>query len=134
MTRYAGRGAGAAQAAQPTGTSVTPGTCAVDVTDCLQRKLRALAQHRTQYPVVPSMLPRRLLKTMLGTEFFLPAGSANSAAVFSRQTQVGHERPLPKTFGCIASPALSHFRSSLPMLRRLRTWRGTTRPVAVRNG
>ena len=134
MTRYAGRGPGAGRAAQPTGASVTPGTCAVDVTNYLQRKLGALARHRTQYPAVPSMLPRRLLKTMLGTEFFLPASSTNSAAAFSRQTQVAHERPSSKTFGRIASPALGHFRSSLPTLRRLRPWRGTPRPAEVSNG
>jgi hypothetical protein len=42
----------------------------VDVTSYLHRKLEALARHRTQYPIVPSMLPQSLLQTMLGTEFF----------------------------------------------------------------
>jgi hypothetical protein len=42
----------------------------VDVTSRLHRKLGALARHRTQYPIVPSMLPHSLLQKMLGTEFF----------------------------------------------------------------
>jgi LmbE family N-acetylglucosaminyl deacetylase len=56
------------------------GTCMVDVTSYLHRKLDALARHRTQYPIVPSMLPQRLLEQMLGTEFFrrAPDGSESS--------------------------------------------------------
>jgi LmbE family N-acetylglucosaminyl deacetylase len=67
---YAGRGAGATSAAETPPAAVPPGTCAVDVTSCLHRKLQALARHHTQYPVVPSMLPQGLLQKMLGTEFF----------------------------------------------------------------
>ncbi len=79
---YAGRGAGAARAADPPAAGLPPGTCAVDVTSYLHRKLGALAQHRTQYPVVPSMLPQRLLQGMLGTEFFRStAGGSGDAAV-----------------------------------------------------
>ena len=79
---YAGRGAGAAGAADPPAAGLPPGTCAVDVTSYLHRKLGALAQHRTQYPVVPSMLPQRLLQGMLGTEFFRStAGGSGDAAV-----------------------------------------------------
>jgi hypothetical protein len=73
VTPYTGRGAGARGGAEPPATSVPPGTCAVDVTGYLHRKLGALARHRTQYPVVPSMLPQRLLQKMLGTEFFTRA-------------------------------------------------------------
>jgi LmbE family N-acetylglucosaminyl deacetylase len=70
ITSYAGRGAGASGVAEPPAAGLPPGTCAVDVTGYLHRKLVALARHRTQYPVVPSMLPRSLLENMLGTEFF----------------------------------------------------------------
>jgi Cyclic nucleotide-binding domain len=73
VTPYTGRGAGARGGAEPPATSVPPGTCAVDVTGYLHRKLGALARHRTQYPVVPSMLPQGLLQKMLGTEFFTRA-------------------------------------------------------------
>jgi LmbE family N-acetylglucosaminyl deacetylase len=67
---YAARGAGAAGGAEPPAAGVPPGTCTVDVTGYLHRKLGALGRHRTQYPVVPSMLPQSLLRRMLGTEFF----------------------------------------------------------------
>ena len=67
---YAGRGVGATSAAELPAAAPPSGTCAVDVTSYLHRKLEALARHRTQYPIVPSMLPQSLLQTMLGTEFF----------------------------------------------------------------
>ncbi len=67
---YAGRGADATSAAGPAAGDPPPGTCAVDVTGYLGAKLEALARHRSQYPIVPSMLPQSLLQTMLGTEFF----------------------------------------------------------------
>jgi LmbE family N-acetylglucosaminyl deacetylase len=74
VTPYAGRGTGAAGAvSDPPATAAPAGTCEVDVTGHLHRKLQALARHRTQYPIVPSMLPRQLLEQMLGTEFFVRA-------------------------------------------------------------
>jgi LmbE family N-acetylglucosaminyl deacetylase len=134
MTAYAGRGAGAARAGQPVGVSAPPGTCAVDVTDYLQRKLGALARHRTQYPVAPSMLPAQLLKTMLGTEFFLPTGGISTIAGFCRRVKVAQKRQWPWTFGGNSIPTLDHFKSSLPILGRLRPGRGTHRPGEVSNG
>jgi LmbE family N-acetylglucosaminyl deacetylase len=79
---YTGRGAGAAGVVEPPAAALPPGTCAVDVTGYLHRKLGALARHRTQYPIVPSMLPQSLLQSMLGTEFFrrTAGGSGNAAA------------------------------------------------------
>jgi LmbE family N-acetylglucosaminyl deacetylase len=70
VSPYAGRGANADRGAEFPAAAVPPGTCAVDVTSYLHRKLGALARHRTQYPIVPSMFPQSLLQTMLGTEFF----------------------------------------------------------------
>jgi LmbE family N-acetylglucosaminyl deacetylase len=134
MTAYTGRGAGAARAGQPVGVSVPPGTCTVDVTDYVQRKLGALARHRTQYPVVPSMLPGQLLKTMLGTEFFLPTGGISTIAGFCRRVKVAQKRQWPWTFGGNSIPTLDHFKSSLPILGRLRPGRGTHRPGEVSNG
>jgi CRP-like cAMP-binding protein len=81
---YAGRGAGATSAAEPPAAEVPPGTCAVDVTSYLDRKLAALAQHRTQYPIVPSMLPQRLLQSMLGTEFFRRTADGSGNPVLGR--------------------------------------------------
>jgi LmbE family N-acetylglucosaminyl deacetylase len=79
---YAGRGAGAGAAPEPPAAAVPPGSCVVDVTSYLRRKLDALARHRTQYPIVPSMLPQTLLQQMLGTEFFrrTAGGGGNAAA------------------------------------------------------
>ena len=73
---------GAGSVAEPPAAGLPPGTSAVDVTSYLHRKLAALARHRTQYPITPSMLPRQLLQSMLGTEFFrrVGAGSGNAAA------------------------------------------------------
>ena len=72
VSPYGGRGAGATSTAEPSVADVPRGVCAVDVTSHLHRKLAALARHRTQYPIVPSMLPRSLLQSMLGTEFYSP--------------------------------------------------------------
>jgi LmbE family N-acetylglucosaminyl deacetylase len=85
---YAGRGAGAAagvaagSAAEQGAADLPPGTCATDVASYLDRKLAALARHRTQYPIVPSTLPYSLLKNMLGTEVFRRAagGRPNTSA------------------------------------------------------
>jgi len=92
VTPYAGRGASAASPAEPPAAGLPPGTCAVDVTSYLHRKLAALARHRTQYPVVPTMLPQSLLQQMLGTEFFrrTAGGSGNAAA--SRWTKTPRPR------------------------------------------
>jgi len=81
VTPYAGRGTGATSTAEYSAAAVPPGTCAVDVASHLHRKLAALARHRTQYPIVPSMLPHSLLQKMLGTEFFHRIGDSWSAAV-----------------------------------------------------
>lgn len=72
----AARGPGTASAVELPA-AAPAGTCMVDVTSYLHRKLEALARHRTQYPIVPSMLPQRLLEQMLGAEFFhrAPNGS-----------------------------------------------------------
>jgi hypothetical protein len=84
---YAGRGADATSAAELPAAGVPPGTCAVDVTSYLHRKLEALARHRTQYPIVPSMLPHSLLQQMLGTEFFSRAAAGSGNAAVSRQAK-----------------------------------------------
>ena len=121
---YAGRGAGAASAAEPPAAAVPPGTCAVDVTSYLHRKLAALARHRTQYPIVPSMLPQSLLQQMLGTEFFrrTAGGSGNAAA--SRWAKAPRPRrpagcPSPRHLRRHRDPGTTHLTRSLRMLRYL---------------
>ncbi len=84
---YAGRGAGATSAAEPPAAGLPPGTCAVDVTTYLHRKLSALSRHRTQYPIVPSMLPQSLLQSMLGTEFFRRTADGSGHAAASRRAK-----------------------------------------------
>ena len=45
----------------------------VDVTTVLDRKVAALAAHRSQYAMEPDLLPRSMLERMLGTEHFVVA-------------------------------------------------------------
>ena len=89
---YAGRGAGALGAAEPSSAGLPPGTCAVDVTSHVHRKLKALARHRTQYPITPSMLPQSLLQIMLGTEFFRRIGDGSGNAAISRCAKPSYPR------------------------------------------
>ncbi len=101
ITPYAGRGAGAVGTAEPPAADPQRGICAVDVVGHLDRKLAALARHRTQYPVVPSMLPRSLLQSMLGTEFFrrIPGGSPDAAVCRCAKTPRARRpagRPSPR--------------------------------------
>ena len=79
---HAGRGAGATSAIGLPAAAAPPGTCMEDVTSYLRRKLEALARHRTQYPIAPSMLPQRLLRSMLGTEFFCRTAEGSAASLF----------------------------------------------------
>jgi len=92
---YAGRGAGAISAAELPSAGLPPATCAVDVTGDLLRKLAALARHRTQYLIVPSMLPQSLLHQMLGTEFFrrTAVDSPNAASLCAKAPRP--RRPAP---------------------------------------
>jgi LmbE family N-acetylglucosaminyl deacetylase len=93
VTPYAGRGAGAGGPAGLPAAPVPSGTCAVDVTSHLHRKLGALARHRTQYPVVPSILPRSLLQKMLGTEFFGHIAGGGDFARFAGSIETGSSAP-----------------------------------------
>jgi len=93
ITPYAGRGAGAgATSAEPSAAALPPGICAVDVTSYLRHKLGALARHRTQYPIAPSMLPPGLLRQMLGTEFFCRTSCGGRNAAVSRWSKAPHPR------------------------------------------
>ena len=117
---YAGRGASAGSAAEFPAAAVPPGHCAVDVTSYLHRKLAALARHRTQYPIVPSMLPQSLLQTMLGTEFFCRTTSNSGNAAVSCPAKA----PRPRVAGELPSswyprrhrnPALTHLMVAPPV-------------------
>ena len=106
ISPYAGRGAGAISAAGPSAFGLPPGTCTVDVTSYLYRKLAALARHRTQYPIVPSMLPQSLLQAMLGTEFFCRTAGGSQNAAASRRAKAPHPR---RPAGC---PSPRHLRAA----------------------
>lgn len=73
-TLYAGRGtvshldpvdAGAGTAAPDAATTV------IDVCGFLDRKIAAIASHRTQYPIDPAMFPDWMLQEMMGREHFV---------------------------------------------------------------
>jgi CRP-like cAMP-binding protein len=49
----------------------------IDVTPALDRKVAALAAHRSQYAMEPGLLPRSLLERLLGTEHFVVASVGN---------------------------------------------------------
>jgi len=46
-------------------------TTAIDVSAYVERKIAAIAAHRTQYPIDPTMLPLAMLQEMMGREYFV---------------------------------------------------------------
>ena len=46
-------------------------TARIDVRDCIDAKVSAMAAHRTQYPISPDMFPREMLAEMMGMEYFV---------------------------------------------------------------
>ncbi|HEV2109329.1 MAG TPA: hypothetical protein VGR16_13795, partial [Thermomicrobiales bacterium] len=55
-----------------TGSSVGPtATTVIDVSRQVNRKVAAIAAHRTQFPIEPGMFPASMLQEMFGTEYFL---------------------------------------------------------------
>jgi hypothetical protein len=76
----AARGEGATSSSGPIAQSTRAdvderlgGCLAVDVRSALDRKLAALAAHRTQYALDPDLLPRSMFDRLLGTEYFVVA-------------------------------------------------------------
>lgn len=45
-------------------------TC-IDVSDFVEHKIRAIAAHRSQYPINPAMFPASILREMFGAEYFI---------------------------------------------------------------
>ena len=82
--RIAGRGPGAAvnlpagsAPAASTDRAHAEGGFSIDVTPALDRKVAALAAHRSQYAMDPDLLPRSMLERLLGTEHFVVASVGN---------------------------------------------------------
>jgi LmbE family N-acetylglucosaminyl deacetylase len=46
-------------------------TTAIDVSEYVSRKIEAIAAHRSQFPINPSMFPPSMLQDMFATEYFL---------------------------------------------------------------
>ncbi len=77
-TAFAGRGTEARYLSAPGPGPGTIGngptetaTTAVDVSAYVDRKIRALAAHRTQFPIDHAMFPESMLREMFGTEYFV---------------------------------------------------------------
>jgi LmbE family N-acetylglucosaminyl deacetylase len=75
-TAFAGRGedarfieAGTEDSAFDSG--ATKATTRIDACAYVERKVAALAAHRTQYPIKPDMFPLPMLKEMFGYEYFV---------------------------------------------------------------
>jgi LmbE family N-acetylglucosaminyl deacetylase len=81
---YAGRGEGA-QAdllTLPQTEAATQGgapTC-IDVRDYVDRKVSAIAAHRTQCPIRPDMLPLAIFQEMMGREFFVQVSALHQTS------------------------------------------------------
>ena len=52
-------------------TSAGQATTCIDVRDYVLKKMAAMAEHRSQYPVTPEMFPIELVEEMLGYECFV---------------------------------------------------------------
>jgi LmbE family N-acetylglucosaminyl deacetylase len=46
-------------------------THCIDVNDFVTQKIRAMAAHRSQYPITPEMFPLEMLKELMGYEYFV---------------------------------------------------------------
>jgi LmbE family N-acetylglucosaminyl deacetylase len=47
-----------------------PYTAAIDVSAFIQQKVAAMAAHRTQYPIMPNLIPASILIDLMGHEYF----------------------------------------------------------------
>ena len=75
-TAFAGRGEDARFTEADTGDSAfdaeaTKATTCIDACAYVERKVAALAAHRTQYPFKPDMFPLPMLEEMFGNEYFV---------------------------------------------------------------
>jgi LmbE family N-acetylglucosaminyl deacetylase len=72
---WAGRGSGTSDHPSALGgdggPSTTGATAIIDVRSVVDRKIAAVAAHRTQYPIEPDMFPRWMLEEMMGYEHFV---------------------------------------------------------------
>ncbi|HEX2192553.1 MAG TPA: PIG-L family deacetylase [Acidimicrobiales bacterium] len=73
-TQFAGRGRDARFTGVPVNAADGVGpaaTTVIDVSEQVDRKVAAIAAHRTQFPIDPTMFPASMLRDMFGTEHFV---------------------------------------------------------------
>lgn len=74
-TKFAGRGEsavhGSAYEMQQSQENTGIATHMLDIQDYIPNKIRAISQHRTQYPISEDMFPRALLNDLFGREYFV---------------------------------------------------------------
>ena len=74
-TKFAGRGEGAvfgdAYDAHENQENVGIATHVIDIEGFIVNKIRAISQHRTQYPINENMFPKSMLKDLFGREYFV---------------------------------------------------------------
>ncbi len=79
-TAFAGRGATASQDLDTATADAEALRCevttAIDVSAYVDRKIAAIAAHRTQYPIDPTRLPLAMLQEMMGREYFVRVAPA----------------------------------------------------------
>jgi LmbE family N-acetylglucosaminyl deacetylase len=79
-TAFAGRGAAANRDLELASAAIEGLHCdvttAIDVAAYVDRKIAAIAAHRTQYPIDPAMLPLAMLQEMMGREYFIRVAPA----------------------------------------------------------
>lgn len=75
-TAFAGRGADAALTdvqMRQTDSALQGVTTSIDVSAFVRQKIKAVASHRTQYPIDPDMFPESMLVELFGREYFVRA-------------------------------------------------------------
>lgn len=74
-TKFAGRGQGAvfgsAYDTNDSHENVGIATHVIDIEKFIINKIRAISQHRTQYPIDEDMFPKEMLKDLFGREYFV---------------------------------------------------------------
>jgi LmbE family N-acetylglucosaminyl deacetylase len=78
-TAFAGRGTTASQELDTVAQDAalpSAATTVLDVSAYVERKIAAIAAHRTQYPIGQGILPFTLLQEMMGREYFVRVAPA----------------------------------------------------------
>jgi hypothetical protein len=79
-TAFAGRGATASRDLDIANADAEALRCevttAIDVSAYIERKIAAIAAHRTQYPIDPAILRLAMLQEMMGREYFVRVAPA----------------------------------------------------------